>query len=58
MHGVLAAVKKNVSNEMNNILMEKFTMAEIERAIQQMHPTKAPALDGMPCHSFRDIGVW
>ena len=32
---------------MNNTLLEKFSQEEVKEALFQMHPTKAPGLDGM-----------
>ncbi|KAL9679265.1 hypothetical protein QQ045_017121 [Rhodiola kirilowii] len=39
-------IPKLVTEEMNNKLREPFTEGEIKRALFQMHPTKAPGLDG------------
>ncbi|KAL9668951.1 hypothetical protein QQ045_006492 [Rhodiola kirilowii] len=42
----LNIVPRRVSDEMNRSLMEPFTEAEIRAALFQMHPTKAPGMDG------------
>ena len=37
-----------VTNAMNLGLIQKFHATEVARALEQMHPKKAPRLDGMP----------
>lgn len=44
---VLAALEGKVTPEMNEELMKPYTIEEVQRAIKQMHPTKAPGPDGM-----------
>ncbi|CAM8982614.1 unnamed protein product [Rhodiola kirilowii] len=44
----LDMIPRIVSDEMNTMLTAPFTAAEIKRALFQMHPTKAPGLDGFP----------
>ncbi|KAL9675743.1 hypothetical protein QQ045_003949 [Rhodiola kirilowii] len=39
-------IPKLVTKEMNDMLMAPFTEGEVKRALFQMHPTKAPGLDG------------
>jgi hypothetical protein len=41
-------VQKVVTMEMNNTLTREFRAEEVEQAIQQMAPSKAPGPDGMP----------
>lgn len=47
MNEVLANVTPRVTTEMNLELMQSVTDEEVKTAIFQMHPTKAPGLDGM-----------
>ncbi|KAL9660554.1 hypothetical protein QQ045_025369 [Rhodiola kirilowii] len=42
----LSMIPKVVTNEMNNSLMAPFSDGEVRRALYQMHPAKAPGLDG------------
>ena len=42
------AIQPKVTAKMNEILMQDFREAEVEKALKQMHPLKAPGLDGMP----------
>lgn len=44
----LDGIPSKVNQEMNNILMAPFTRKDIEIAIHQMFPTKAPGPDGFP----------
>ncbi|KAL9677471.1 hypothetical protein QQ045_005703 [Rhodiola kirilowii] len=44
----LEIIPKLVSDEMNEMLIAPFTEGEVKRALFQMHPTKAPGLDGFP----------
>ncbi|CAM8885253.1 unnamed protein product [Rhodiola kirilowii] len=41
-------VPRLISEEMNEMLNAPFTEGEVKRALHQMHPTKAPGLDGFP----------
>ena len=45
---LLEAIHPKVTNRMNEILLQDFRVAEVEKALRQMHPLKAPGPDGMP----------
>ena len=45
---LIDAVPTKVTDRMNSILLQEFQATEVERALKQMHPLKAPGLDGMP----------
>ena len=45
---LLEAVETKVSPSMNQMLTRDFTTREVEQALKQMHPQKAPGPDGMP----------
>ena len=45
---LLDAVHSKVTNSMNEVLLQDFRSAEVEKALKQMHPQKAPGPDGMP----------
>ncbi|CAM8920557.1 unnamed protein product [Rhodiola kirilowii] len=47
------AVPKVVTDDMNDMLIAPFTEIEVKRALFQMHPTKAPGLDGFPALFFQ-----
>jgi hypothetical protein len=42
----LEAVEPRVTEEMNTMLLQEFTVGEIEVALHQMHPLKSPGPDG------------
>ena len=43
----LDAMEERVTPEMNEELQREFKVVEVWNALKQMHPTKAPGLDGM-----------
>ena len=45
---VWECVPRVITNEMNALLSQKFEVHEVEVALQQMAPLKAPSPDGMP----------
>ena len=50
---VIATIPTRVTNEMNQFLTKDFTKEEVEDALKQMHPTKAPGPDGMSAIFFQ-----
>ena len=44
---VVAAIPTRVTEDMNESLNRNFTREEVATALKQIHPTKAPGLDGM-----------
>ena len=44
---VTDVIPAKVTNEMNQSLIKEVTKQEVEATLKQMHPTKAPSLDGM-----------
>ncbi|XP_030939909.1 uncharacterized protein LOC115964800 [Quercus lobata] len=57
---VVQHTKKVVSDDMNNCLTRNFSKDEVEKALKQMAPLKAPRPDGMPPiffqHYWESIG--
>jgi len=53
----LEAVNPKVTTEMNSILLRDFSPEEVDQAISQMHPLKAPCPDGYGACFFRNTGV-
>ncbi|KAL9687723.1 hypothetical protein QQ045_032130 [Rhodiola kirilowii] len=51
--GVFDHIPRLVSEEMNDKLRVPFTEGEVKRALFQMHPTKAPGLDGFSALFFQ-----
>ena len=47
-NGVVQSIKSVVTEDMNNSLTSLFSQVEIESALNQMAPLKAPGPDGMP----------
>ena len=45
---VIETIPHVVTDEMNDMLMAEFHIQEVEIALKQMAPIKAPGLDGMP----------
>ena len=50
---VLDTIPTKVMEEMNQLLIQEFTREEIEVALNQMHPTKAPGPDDMSAIFFQ-----
>ncbi|KAL9663020.1 hypothetical protein QQ045_027857 [Rhodiola kirilowii] len=46
-------IPKLVTPEMNEMLAAPFSEGEVKRALFQMHPTKAPGLDGFPATFYQ-----
>jgi len=51
---VIGAIPAKVTPKMNQSLIKQFTKEKVETALKQMHPIKAPGLDGM---SAKNIGM-
>lgn len=49
----LEGLRGRITDEMNNDLSHSFTTEEVHKVLSQMHPTKAPSLDGMPLAFFQ-----
>ena len=47
------AIPTRVTPKMNQSLIKQFTKEEVETALKQMHPTKAPGPDGMSAIFFQ-----
>ena len=54
---VLDAIPTKVTEHMNQSFIKEFTREEIEVALNQMHPTKAPGPDDMSAIFFKITGV-
>ena len=50
---VTTTIPTRVTSEMNQDLIREFTKEEVEDALKQMHPTKAPRPDGMSAIFFQ-----
>ena len=50
---VLDTIPTKVTEDMNQRLIQEFTREEVEAALKQMHPTKAPDPDGMSVIFFQ-----
>ena len=53
MDEVLAATSRVVNSEMNQSLLAEFTKSEVDVALKQMSPLKAPGPDGLPSIFFQ-----
>ena len=47
MDQICQTMDTKVTNDANTTLLREFTIKEIKTALNQMHPDKAPSLDGM-----------
>jgi predicted transcriptional regulator len=54
---VLSNVPSKVTPAMNADLLETYTESEVNNALFQMFPTKAPGPDGFPAHFFRNTRI-
>lgn len=45
---LLGVIHKKVTDRMNSSLLRTFNAQEVEKALKQMYPLKAPGPDGMP----------
>ena len=45
---ILGAMQPRVTSSMNQKIIMEFTADEVNMALKQMYPLKAPGLDGMP----------
>ena len=50
---VTDTILTRVTDEMNQRLISTYTREEVEATLKQMHPTKAPGLDGMSAIFFQ-----
>ncbi|KAL9671418.1 hypothetical protein QQ045_008986 [Rhodiola kirilowii] len=53
-HREFEAIPKLITTEKNEMLGAPFTEMEVKGALFQMHPTKAPGLDGFPALFFQN----
>ena len=51
---VLETIPNKITEDMNQRLIQEFTREEVEIALNQMHPTKAPGPDGMSTTFFQN----
>jgi hypothetical protein len=49
-------VERRISNEMNERLLIPFTVEDVEAALHQMAPLKAPGPDGFNACFFQKLG--
>ena len=50
---VTDTISVRVTDKMNQSLIQTFTKSEVEAALKQMHPTKAPGPEGMSTIFFQ-----
>ena len=53
MEDVLDSVDRQVTNDMNSILLRPYTAGEVKRALFQMHPSKSLGSDSMSPFFFQ-----
>ena len=53
MNNVLNSVERVVTPEMNQSLLQNYTVEEVQRALFQMHPSKSPGPNGMSHFFFQ-----
>jgi len=53
MGSVLDVVDRRVTPNMNNALLQRYTLNEVRRALFQMHPSKSPNPDGISPFFFQ-----
>ena len=52
---MLSSIDMKVTTDMNVDLSKPFVAKEVEDALKQMHPSKAPGLDGMSPIFFPEV---
>jgi len=58
MDDVLDYVPSRFTIDINNLLCAPYTKEEVDRALHQMHPRKAPGPDGMNPFFTKNSGMW
>ena len=51
------SINRVISDDMNDRLSLEFKTWEVQQAIKQMNPLKAPGLDGIPYFFYHIIGI-
>ena len=54
---VLNSVDRIITPNMNQTLLQPYTLDEVKRALFHMHPSKSPGLDGMSPFFSKNIGM-